>query len=389
MDMQLNLQGKDALSKAMALSYDVFLIDINLPDIEGTDLLMQLQQINPSAIKIMITGMPSAENAIKSLNIGASSFLTKPLDPSVLRRTIKEKLKQKSLNTYSDKNLAQSTKVKISKIQSNEYRNFVEEVATMFMTFGLNKTKSRIYTAINVLGAATVSEIAMLSKIRREEVYRVLPELEGTGIVSSRLESPRKFFAIDAKATVEELITLKTNLMKRELDLLESKKDQLISKLNSTSFGFYEENTIEVLARQENIETKMVQMVNKAKNSIIFTGPIDELVGILEVKSKSCENIFENQVEIRIILNNNELGENEVGAGSTLRSLRLLSSKINFIFELKKVDKTPFKVLVIDRKEAIWGETRAREHFTRFLWTNDPFQIGILKRAFENLWQEA
>ena len=87
--------GKDALSKAMTLSFDVFLIDIRLPDIEGTDLLKQLQKINPSAIKIMITGMPSAENAIKSLNIGANSFLTKPLDPAVLRRTIKESLNKK------------------------------------------------------------------------------------------------------------------------------------------------------------------------------------------------------------------------------------------------------------------------------------------------------
>ena len=55
--------------------------------------------------------------------------------------------------------------------------------------------------------------------------------------------------------------------MKRELDLLESKKDQLISKLNSTSFGFYEENTIEVLPRQENTETKMAQTINRTKNS--------------------------------------------------------------------------------------------------------------------------
>jgi hypothetical protein len=72
-----------------------------------------------------------------------------------------------------------------------------------------------------------------------------------------------------------------------------------------------------------------------------------------------------------------------------LRRIRLLSIKANCTVELRRVDKTPFKVLIIDRKEAIWGESKSGKMNARFLWTNDPMHVGILRRAFDNLWDEA
>ena len=43
---------------------------------------------------------------------------------------------------------------------------------------------------------------------------------------------------------------------------------------------------------------------------------------------------------------------------------------------------------MVDRNEAIWGDYK-KEKKDRCLWTNDETQIAILKRAFDNLWQEA
>ena len=128
----------------------------------------------------------------------------------------------------------------------------------------MNKTKARIYIAINVLGAATASEIASLSKIRREEVYRILPELEETGIVTSKLDAPRRFMATDPATSVEILVKLKTDAMKREIECASTKKADLISRLSNTSFGVYEENTIEALARQDNVDKRYTQMVKES-----------------------------------------------------------------------------------------------------------------------------
>jgi len=100
---------------------------------------------------------------------------------------------------------------------------------------------------------------------------------------------------------------------------------------------------------------------------------------------------LEGQLEIRIILNKGDLADHPESSDYTdfLRRIRLLSAKTNCEVELKRVDKTPFKVLVVDRKEAVWGESKSGKMNSRFLWTNDQMHVGILRRAFETLWQEA
>ena len=54
--------GKEAIEKSKLKSYDLALIDIRLPDMDGTDLLVKMQQTMHNAIKIMITGFPFAGN---------------------------------------------------------------------------------------------------------------------------------------------------------------------------------------------------------------------------------------------------------------------------------------------------------------------------------------
>ena len=381
--------GQEALSKAKASFFDVFLIDVRLPDMEGTEILGEIQKCDPTAVKIMVSGQPSTENAIKALNSGANAFFTKPVDFGILIKNIKDRIQERDKKQRTEKNLDQWVKLRISKVQSNEYSKFADEAANIFGFFGLNKTKARIYIAINVLGAATASEIASLSKIRREEVYRILPELEETGIVTSKLDAPRRFMATDPATSVEILVKLKTDAMKREIDSLQLKKADLISRISTTSFGVYEENTIEALARQDNVDKRYTQMVKKARNSMMLTGSSDELEKILVAKSK--EPYLEGQLEIRTILNKGDLADHLDSSDYTdfVRRIRLLSTKANCEVELKRVDKTPFKVLVIDRKEAVWGESKSGKLNSRFLWTNDQMHVGILRRAFENLWQEA
>jgi len=87
--------GKEALEKAETGEYDAALIDVRLPDMDGTDLLPKLQQVLPDAAKIVITGFPSLETGIKSLDVGADAYLVKPVKPEDLLVLIREKIKSK------------------------------------------------------------------------------------------------------------------------------------------------------------------------------------------------------------------------------------------------------------------------------------------------------
>jgi two-component system response regulator PilR (NtrC family) len=88
--------GRDAVEKCKTQFYNLALLDIKLPDIEGTELLHLIDGHVPQTVKIIITGYPSTENAIKAINQGADAYITKPVDPEVLKKTIREKLKQQS-----------------------------------------------------------------------------------------------------------------------------------------------------------------------------------------------------------------------------------------------------------------------------------------------------
>ena len=209
--------GSEAIVMAENEHFDVFLIDIILPDMGGTQLLAQIQSIDPNAVKIMITGYPSVENATEAINNGANAFFVKPINVDVLLRDIREKLNARShQRSGTEKRKEDWVKLGISKIQLNEYSQFAEETAGLFGVFGLSKTQAKVYMALNALGVATASEIAALSKIRREEVYRMMPELENRGIVSSRLEAPRKFAATEPKTALNMLVKMKIEVMERE-----------------------------------------------------------------------------------------------------------------------------------------------------------------------------
>jgi two-component system response regulator AtoC len=87
--------GKEAIRTCEKLPFDVALVDINLPDVKGTELLHKLKQLQPKMVKIIITGYPSIENAVTALNEKSDGFISKPFDPQELLEMIKKLIAEK------------------------------------------------------------------------------------------------------------------------------------------------------------------------------------------------------------------------------------------------------------------------------------------------------
>jgi len=85
--------GQEALEKLLTRKYDLALIDIKLPDTNGSDLLAKMHITHPNMIKIAITGFPSLEDATKVIDRGAAAYLVKPVKSEELINIIAEKLK--------------------------------------------------------------------------------------------------------------------------------------------------------------------------------------------------------------------------------------------------------------------------------------------------------
>lgn len=67
--------GKEAIERFEANFYNLALVDIRLPDMEGTKLLTAMKETTPKMVRIILTGYPSLHNAIEAVNKGADGYI--------------------------------------------------------------------------------------------------------------------------------------------------------------------------------------------------------------------------------------------------------------------------------------------------------------------------
>jgi DNA-binding NtrC family response regulator len=84
--------GKEAIEKSEKNIYNLAILDIRLPDMQGTRLLKAMRPTSPKMVNIMLTGYPHLQNAIDALNDHADAYFTKPVDVGSLLKTVEERL---------------------------------------------------------------------------------------------------------------------------------------------------------------------------------------------------------------------------------------------------------------------------------------------------------
>jgi two-component system response regulator HydG len=114
-------RGAEALEKALKQSFDLALLDVKLPDIEGQKLLGRMSEIRPDMKKIMVTGYASTDNAIEALNSGANAYLTKPVDPEELLKVVGSKLKeQEEAKKMSEESVTEWLRMRVKNLEEED-----------------------------------------------------------------------------------------------------------------------------------------------------------------------------------------------------------------------------------------------------------------------------
>jgi DNA-binding NtrC family response regulator len=120
-DVDVAETGFDAMEKSDNRFYNLVLLDIMLPDIQGTELLTKMHRTTPKTMKIMITGFPSFDNAVEALNMGADAYLLKPVELEELLSVVKEKLyEQEEAEKMSEEQVADWINFRIQKLKAND-----------------------------------------------------------------------------------------------------------------------------------------------------------------------------------------------------------------------------------------------------------------------------
>jgi formate/nitrite transporter len=102
--------GQEGLRKARRESFDLIIVDLKMPDIDGLDVIKKIKEEQPDVMMVMITGYSTVDSATEALKTGAFDYLPKPFTPDEIsgvvqkaliakERLIKEKQEQEALRS--------------------------------------------------------------------------------------------------------------------------------------------------------------------------------------------------------------------------------------------------------------------------------------------------
>src|SRR6056297_3408233 len=99
--------GLEGLEQVSKQDYDMLILDIKMPKMNGIELLRRVKESKPDLDVIMITGLQEIDTAVEAMKLGAFDYLPKPFDPDELQRVVdrafeRRRLLQENLNLKTE-----------------------------------------------------------------------------------------------------------------------------------------------------------------------------------------------------------------------------------------------------------------------------------------------
>jgi DNA-binding NtrC family response regulator len=144
-EVETATKGKEALEKIKTNNYQLLIQDIQLPDINGLDVLKEVKLINEEMPVIMVTAFGSIETAVQAMKLGAKEYLTKPFNNEEVLLQIHRSLELQQLKKKYKTQL-QEMKSKFS------FENIIGKNSKMLEVFDLIKSAAPSKSTILIRG---------------------------------------------------------------------------------------------------------------------------------------------------------------------------------------------------------------------------------------------
>jgi len=194
--------GNEGASRIKKGSFNVAVLDIRLPDMDGVELLGIIKKTEPELCVIMMTAYANVEIAIRALNEGAEAFVTKPFNIEELRAIVKKSIEKQRLSSEK-KRLEKELKESLEK-----YRGLFESINDAVAVFIFPDGELSIYnTRFSVLFGYSEQELKgkKISDLIHPEDLLSAQERFGKRISGEALED---IYEIKALNKNEEVIFL-------------------------------------------------------------------------------------------------------------------------------------------------------------------------------------
>jgi len=144
-EVETLLEGKKAVARLKERPFDVILLDLQMPDIDGLSVLKQLKKAKMKSIIIMMTAYGSTDIAIQAIQHGAYDYVSKPFNADEIVLTIKKAQERERLKRENEELRQQVTK-------RYSFNNIIAKSEAMLDIFNTVKKIADYKTTVMIYG---------------------------------------------------------------------------------------------------------------------------------------------------------------------------------------------------------------------------------------------
>jgi len=261
--------------------------------------------------------------------------------------------------------------------------NTEDERIQTLMDLGLTFCQAKSYLTLVLNGRCTAKTISCLSKVTRQDIYRIMPTLQKLGLAQKILSIPTEWKAVP----IDEGLAILLERKNKQFSELQEKTTKLL--------GSFRENSERTERREQGSDfiiipggethmrwiTKKIGKVKKS-NDVFVTWDIFNYMIFNE--SKQFKKLLERDVKFRHIIYciDRTKTKNEVGLDPYLKE--------NPNFQVRYILNPPLASIVLfDKKEVVFSDPARHLLETSKLWSNNPHFVALIQEYFETKWETA
>lgn len=260
-----------------------------------------------------------------------------------------------------------------------------QKILNTLQSLGLSFLDAEVYLFLGKKGPKKASELAQSLHIPKQQIYAILKNLQGKGIINATLEHPAKFSA----EPFEKVLDLFLKAKIEEVQLIQGNKNEILTDWQSIKIEEVKDKpaTFKVLEGDNYIYPKLKQMLEEAKTQLLIVFTLSELIrinqnGVLDELIFGCSK---SSIKIRVLTEIFPENRNIMKA--------IFRKKSNSL-EVRVPDfglKLPNSLVICDEDEVAFMldlQNRDKQHST-CLWTNCKALVQSFSSVFEESWQSA
>ncbi|HTP52799.1 MAG TPA: sigma-54 dependent transcriptional regulator [Anaeromyxobacteraceae bacterium] len=174
--------GRSAVERMKGERWNVMLVDLKMPGMDGLQVLEEARKLQPDAAVILMTAYATVDTAVQAMKLGAFDYLVKPFDPEELSILMQKVVSQQSL-------VRENAVLRKALKKEHRFRDLVSKSPAMQRVFELAQVAARSNSTILVLGESGSGKEVLARTIHAE---------------SPRSEGP--FVAVSCAALTESLL---------------------------------------------------------------------------------------------------------------------------------------------------------------------------------------